>query len=220
MTMATLDAPLRAEREATCAKERDGLPPFPVLRLSVERYHQMARAGILDEDDRVELLEGWLVTKMTHYPPHDATISVILEALQRLLSANWKVRVQSSITTADSEPEPDLAVVRGPARRYFDRHPGPADIGLVIEVADSSLARDRRKAKTYARAGLSTYWLVNLIDEQVEVFTQPSGDGEAASYRDNRVLRRGGELALALDGVELGRLPIDDLLPPRDTVTE
>src|SRR4051812_8247313 len=94
------------------------IPRLPVRRFTVAEYHQMIDANILREDDKVELLHGWIVPKMTRKPIHDAVLGIIDDAIRALLPKQWKVRVQSAITTADSEPEPDLAVVRGPLNRY------------------------------------------------------------------------------------------------------
>src|SRR4051812_40189587 len=93
-------------------------PAGPLRRFTVDEYHRMIRTGILTEDDPVELLEGWIVLKMPHNPPHDATVDQSREVLQAALPAGWRVRVQSAITLSDSEPEPDLVVVPGPAARY------------------------------------------------------------------------------------------------------
>src|SRR5438128_3370052 len=98
-------------------------PPFPVRRFTVDEYHRMIQAGVLTENDRVELLEGWIVPKMPHNPPHDGTISLVLRRLCTSLPDDWIVRAQSAITLPDSETEPDLAVVRGPESRYLSRHP-------------------------------------------------------------------------------------------------
>src|SRR5438105_9817214 len=120
----------------------------------------MIHAGILTENDPLELIEGWLVAKMTHNPPHDGTVQRINKRLGRRLPAGWDLRIQSAVTTSDSEPEPDLVVVRGDETTYLHKHPGPADVGMLIEVADSTLSRDRQeKARLYARAGLPCYWI-------------------------------------------------------------
>src|SRR5438034_526801 len=137
-------------------------PPFPVRRFSVAEYEELTRLGILTEYDTVELLEGWIVPKTPKYPPHDGTIDLLNVLLMRLLPLGWYPRVQNSVVTDDSVPEPDVVVVRGSPGDYRDRHPTGADIGLVIEVAESSVSRDRRKAKIYARAGIPHYWIVNL----------------------------------------------------------
>src|SRR5262245_53367242 len=111
-----------------------GMSPYPVRKFSVEEYHRMIQAGILTEDDPVELLEGWVVPKMPHNPPHDGIVDLAREVIRGKLPAGWRVRVQSAITTPDSEPEPGLVVAPGPASRYFDHHPGPSEIALVVEV--------------------------------------------------------------------------------------
>src|SRR5262245_28451011 len=138
-------------------------------RFTVDEYHRLIRGGILTEDDNLELIEGYLVHKMSRSPPHNGTLRKVEKRLSRLLPAGWEVCIQSGITLADSEPEPDLAVVREDPAEYITRHPGPADIGLVIEVADSSLPSDRSdKARIYARAGIAVYWIVNVSDRQIE----------------------------------------------------
>src|SRR5262245_49846698 len=101
------------------------VPDEPVWRLTVEQYHEMLRAGILHDGCPVELLEGVLVAKMTKYPPHTPATQLLREALAHLLPDGWFVNDQEPITTLDSEPEPDVSVVRGRRRDFQDRHPGP-----------------------------------------------------------------------------------------------
>src|SRR5262249_47133779 len=96
------------------------MSPYPVWRFSVRGYHGMIQAGILTEDDQVELLEGWIVPKMPHKPPHDGTIQLANKRIGRRLPPGWDIRVQSAVTTSDSEPEPDLAVVRGDESTYLN----------------------------------------------------------------------------------------------------
>jgi Uma2 family endonuclease len=132
------------------------VPELPVRRLSVEQYHQMLRSGILHTEDRVELLEGWLVDKMTKHPPHRVATRLTRGVLEKLVPAGWYVDSQEPVTTIDSEPEPDVCVVRGAPRDYVDRHPGPRDVGMLVEVADESLLRDRGiKKRLYARAQIA-----------------------------------------------------------------
>jgi Uma2 family endonuclease len=190
------------------------LPPEPVRRLTVDEYHQMIRAGILKEDDPFELLEGWLVPKMTRNPPHDLALGLTEDEITRLLPAAWFRRGQSAVTTLDSEPEPDVAVVRGPRRRFGQRHPGPEDMALVIEVADSSLQRDRTtKWRLYARAGIPVYWIVNLPEARVEVYTDPTGPADAPAYRQRQDYGPGDSVPLVLDGQPIGQIPVQNLLP-------
>ncbi len=189
-------------------------PPDLIWRLSVAQYHEMIEAGILTADDPVELLGGCLVPKMPKNPRHTLANGLIREALVRLLPEGWFADSQEPITTEDSEPEPDVRVVRGERRGYHDRHPGPRDLGLVVEVADATLERDRTlKQQIYARAGIPTYWIVNLRDRRLEVYTEPSGPAAAPGYGRRRDLAAGEEVVLVLDGAEVGRLPVGDLLP-------
>jgi Uma2 family endonuclease len=191
------------------------VPPVTVRRFTVDEYHQMIRAGILGEDDNVELLEGWIVPKMPRNPTHDALIAwVHNRVMTPRLREGWYCRGQSAITTPDSEPEPDLALIRGSERDYLRRHPGPADMALAVEVADSSLGRDRSiKARTYAAAGVPLYWIINLVDDQIEVYTQPTGPDPDPVYRMRQDYKRNDQVPLVVEGIELGPIPGLDLLP-------
>jgi Uma2 family endonuclease len=157
-----------------------------VHRFSVDEYHHMIDAGILTKYHRVELLDGWIVDKMPQDPPHPFTLNRFNLWLGRVLpEPDWVVRVQSAVTLATSEPEPDLAVAWGPDTRYMARHPGPRDLLLLIEVSESSLIYDRdEKGPIYAAARIPQYWVVNLVDGCVECFSRPqSGRAPAVSQR-------------------------------------
>src|SRR5262249_11923835 len=101
-------------------------------RFTVDQYHRMIETGVLGEDERVELLEGWIVQKVTHNPPHDCAVSLIQNCFYPCLPRNWILRIQSAITLDESEPVPDVVVAKGPARRYLNAHPRPRDIGSLI----------------------------------------------------------------------------------------
>jgi Uma2 family endonuclease len=190
------------------------VPTEPIYRLSVAQYRAMAHAGILTEDDPVELLEGWLVRKMTKNPPHNVATGLVGDAIEARIPLGWHVAIQGSVTTADSEPEPDLAVIRGTRRDYLDRHPGPEDVALIAEVADTSLRRDRStKKRLYARAGYPIYWIVNLAERQIEVYTEPSGPRKKPDYRQRRDYRLADEIPVVLDGDEIARIPVREMLP-------
>jgi Uma2 family endonuclease len=183
-------------------------------RFTVPEYHRLIESGVLTKDDRLELLEGWLVRKSAENPPHDSAIQLAQEAIGPLLPPDWRIRVQSAITLSDSEPEPDLAVVRGNARSYAVVHPRAADIGLLIESSDTTLAGDRfDKGRIYARAGIVLYWIINLCDRQVETYAQPSGPGAAPAYADRAIYQIGASVPLILDGVTVAMVPVRDLLP-------
>lgn len=183
-------------------------------RFSVAEYHKLIEIGILTEDDNLELLDGYLVHKMSRNPPHDACLQLIQETLPRLLPTGWCLRMQSAITLSHSEPEPDAAVVRGNARTYAVHHPISADIGLVIEVADSTLDGDRNdKGRIYAEAGIDYYWIVNLVDRQVEVYTQPSGTTSTPAFGQRQDYRMGDDVPLLMNAANVGNIPVRDLLP-------
>jgi Uma2 family endonuclease len=196
-------------------KELPAMPPppdLPLYRFSVEQYHQMIQAGVLRSGERAELLEGWIVAKMTRNPPHDFALTR-LDRLLRRLSDDWVVRIQCALTIRQSEPEPDVAVVRGPDSRYSTRHPGPQDTALVIEVADTSLEEDREiKLRTYARSRIGLYWIVNLRTAQVEVYTDPRG-GRTPSYRRRQDYGASDSVPLVLGGQDFGSIPMRELLP-------
>jgi len=190
------------------------VPQDLIWRLSVEQYHAMIQAGILTDDDPVELLEGWLVFKMPKNPAHRATTRLVRTALDNVLPVGWYTDSQEPITLLDSEPEPDVVVVRGDTRQYLDRHPAPPDLALVIEVADTTLQRDRTsKKRAYARAGIPVYWIVNLGNEQMEVYTQPWGEAEQADYAQRQDYERLTIVPVVINDVEVGTLAVEALLP-------
>jgi len=193
---------------------RFAVPPEPVLPLTVEQYHAMIRSGALISGDPIELLEGWLVTKMIKNPPHRVAVRKCRMALEGLLPAQWSLDIQEPITTADSEPEPDISVTRGDTTTLLDRHPVPDEVGLLVEVAEASLDRDRGwKKRIYAAAAIPAYWIVNLVEHQVEVFTKPSGPGDRPEYETRQVFLPGDQVPVVLEGQEVGRIAVDDLLP-------
>src|SRR5260370_38690399 len=148
-----------------------------IARFSVARYQKMIETGILTPDDKVELLENYVVLKMPRNPLHEGTIDLLNAVTPiRIASLGCMLRIQQTVVLSDSQPEPDLAVLRGTPRTFLMRHPLATDVGLLIEVADSSLLRDQRdKTRIYARSGILCYWTVNLVDRRIEVYSQPSG---------------------------------------------
>jgi Uma2 family endonuclease len=181
---------------------------------SVARYQRMIETGILTGDDKVELLENYVVLKMPRNPRHDSSVQRMLRPLLGVLPTGWDIRIQLAVTLLDSQPEPDFAIVRGSAVNYEANHPGSADIGLLIEVAESSLLRDQRdKTRIYARAGIACYWIVNLLDRRIEVYTQPSGPTAVPAYGAFQTFQPGDNVPLVLDGTTVGHIPAADLLP-------
>ncbi len=185
-----------------------------IPRFSVTRYQRMIETGILTTTDKVELLENYVVLKMPRNPLDDGTVQIVTEALSRVIPKDWRLRVQLTVVLADSQPEPDFSIVRGDARAYLSRHPGPADVALIGEVAESSLLRDQRdKTRIYARGGIPYYWIVNLVDRRIEVYSQPSGPAAIPAYASFQLYQPGDAVPLVLDGNTVGTVPADELLP-------
>jgi Uma2 family endonuclease len=189
-------------------------PPEPILRISVEQYHKMIDSGVFADDEPAELLEGWLMPKMPKKPPHNLSTGLVCDALQGVLPSRWHIDCQGSVTTSDSEPEPDVSVVRGNRRDYPDGHPGPKDVGLLVEISDTTLARDRgMKKRIFARASIPAYWIVNLVDNQVEVHTDPTGPADQPDYRQKQIFKPGDSIPVILDGKEIGKVEVNAILP-------
>jgi Uma2 family endonuclease len=187
---------------------------LPVRLFSVDEYHRLIADGYFASDERFELLEGLIVQKMPRDPIHDAALMIAEELLRARLPEGWRVRVQSAITTADSEPEPDLAIVRGQPRDYLSRHPGPGDLAAVIEISNTTLHDDRTfKQRVYARAGIATYWIINLVDRHVEVYDDPSGDAAAPAYRRRSDFDAGAVVPLVIGNTQVRAVPVAELLP-------
>jgi Uma2 family endonuclease len=189
------------------------IPPLPVRRFSVEEYHRLIEAGILKSGDPYELLDGWIVPKMTIHPPHNSAVRRLARRLNRLLSDDWVIQVQGPITFPDNEPEPDVVIALGPETKYDNVNPGPKDVALVAEVADTSVAEDQgTRLRIYARARIPVYWIVNLIDRRVEVYSQPHG-GRKPAYRRRRDYGPDEKLPVVLGGRHIGEIAVREILP-------
>lgn len=188
-----------------------GLVPY---RLTVRQFEKMIGAGVFRDGDHVELLGGLLVDKMVKHPPHNVAVGS-LAALFRELLTGWFVNEEKPINLSTwSSPEPDIAVIRGRLREYGARNPTAAEIGIIVEVADSSYAKDRgAKWRIYATAKIPVYWIVNLPRRQIEVYSDPSGRGKSAEYRDVKIAGADDEIPLVIEGRELGRIKVRDVLP-------
>ena len=149
----------------------------------------MAETGVIRPDARVELLDGEIIDMMPIGPFHGGVTKRLNHYFARLAKGRWLVAVQDPVHLDEhSEPEPDLMLLKPAPGDYTDRHPGPADVFLLIEVADTSLAYDREdKLPAYGRAGISEVWIVNLEGQTVEVYREP----HIAGYNSKAVLRAG-----------------------------
>ncbi|MEZ6185832.1 MAG: Uma2 family endonuclease [Planctomycetota bacterium] len=182
----------------------DPLAPGGLRYVRREEFDRMVEVGLF-RDEKVELLRGLLVTMSPSGAPHMEVIDRLNELLVLSLTQRARVRVQGSFAaSAESQPEPDIAVV--PRADHSRQHPQSAH--LVVEVSDSSLARDRQiKAAIYASSGVPEYWIVNLVDDVIEVRTEPQGD----TYARVTPYRRGESICLtAFPDVTL---EVDAILP-------
>ncbi len=177
----------------------------------------MVRTGILTDGDPIELLEGWMVRKMTTNPAHNFVTQNLRDLIDALHLNGYAISTQGPIATSDSEPEPDLSIARGTRHTFAQRHPGLGEMVLVAEVADSSLNRDRTwKKRIYARAGIPVYWIINLVDDQIEVFVDATGPEKTpASYGEPQIYSRDSVIPVVIDAVKVGDLSVNDILPPK-----
>jgi Uma2 family endonuclease len=177
----------------------------------------MAAEGILSDEERVELLDGIIVDMNPILAPHAYSVERTRKLLERISPAGWIVRPQQPISMTGSEPQPDVAVVRDSDADFARRHPRAEEIGLLVEVADTTLRRDRGpKAIVYAVAGVPEYWILNLVDRQLEVFRNPQspGDSSPLRYAPPTVFSAGEKAPMQLAGQLVGEISVADLLPP------
>ena len=190
-----------------------GQPPLTLWRWSRNEYEGLMRLGVFTGHP-VELIAGQLVVAELQGSYHATAVGAVDDALRALLPSGFIVRAQMPVALDDeSEPEPDVAVVRGTRADYRETHPGPPV--LVVEVSDSSLDFDRRdKGILYARGGAPDYWIVNLIERVLEVYREPTPDQTAPHrwrYRSMKTFRATAVVApLELPSV---RLAVSTLLP-------
>ncbi|WP_341736013.1 Uma2 family endonuclease [Microcoleus sp. CAWBG640] len=161
-------------------------------RFSIAEYHCLGELGFFGPDERVELIRGELIKMAAKGRLHSFCNSLLVEELIILLTRRARVRVQDPIilSTTDSEPEPDVVIARNRSDNYLASHPEPADILLVIEVSDSSLKYDQiTKLSLYAEAGISNYWIFNLVDNQLEMYSEPYQKRQGAfNYRSQNIV--------------------------------
>jgi Uma2 family endonuclease len=160
-------------------------------RFNVKEYYRMAETGVLQPDARVELLNGEIIDRSPIGPFHGGVTNYLIEIFTAASKSRWMTSVQNPVRLDDhSEPQPDLVLLKPSPDFYRRQHPQPADVYLLIEVADSSLTTDREaKLPVYGRAGIAEVWIVNLIDQTVEVYREPHFTG----YGSKTILRAGGQ---------------------------
>lgn len=185
--------------------------PFPIRRLSVTEYHKMGESGIFGEDEHIELIDGVIREMSPKGTKHTSSVSNLTNLLPQLLAGKALIRVQDPIVLYDdTEPEPDVVVVKLRDDAYVEAHPRPNDVLLLIEVADTSLEYDKMvKLPRYATAGIPEVWIVNLVENIIEVYREPFVAFGMGRYRIRMEFVEGetitpqafGDLKIAVDDV-------------------
>lgn len=192
-------------------------PPSPLgpadpspYRMTVDEFERIAE-GL---DKPVELVDGFLVERTDMDPPHVLMTERLRRRLDRLVPEGWFARDEKPLRIPDfNERFPDVAVVRGEPEVYGIRHPRPEDIAILIEVSVSTIRRDRGEKQTlYAATGIPVYWIVNLKNRQIEVYTGPGPDG----YASRNDFVEDHDVPVMIDGIEVGRIAVVDILPRID----
>lgn len=185
-------------------------------RITVDEFHRMCEAGVFGPEPKVELIEGVIIDKMGKNPPHELAAELVLDLFFLHARPGDLISAKSTLAIEErnSAPEPDLMLLRGNRRDYTGRRRTPADAALVVEVSHSSYPIDRHiKWRAYADAGVPVYWLLDLNRRTLEVHSEPAGAGPEATYRSTRVYLESEEAPLTLDGREVARFAVKDILP-------
>jgi Uma2 family endonuclease len=176
-----------------------------LFEFSVDAYERLVDLGVLTKNDHVELIEGVIIQMSPIGYGHNFALSVLIKALVLMLKDDWCVRAQSTLQLDKTEPEPDLAILRGVPEKYSARHPNEHDVGLLIEISDSSLTKDRKvKGVIYAQYGLPEYWIVNLIEEHVEIYKR--NPNQKNQYLPPVLVGKDQVLTVELDGKVYGQI--------------
>ena len=184
--------------------------------MSLDRYHQLIDDGAFTPNDHVELIHGMVLEKMSKNPPHVISLILLMRFLNQLIGfdASWFTSSENPVTLSDSEPEADCMLVRGDVLSYQASHPSASDVGIVIEVSDSTLGFDRTvKQHLYAENQIPEYWIVNIPDRKIEVYSRPLETGKRRDYRQHMIYVAGDSVPVVLDGEEFGRINVSDILP-------
>jgi len=192
-----------------------GIGQLDIRRLGLKEYHRLIEIGFFAEDERVELIEGVLHRMSPKGPRHAECLEQLDDRLSEALGGRARVRTQDPITipSSSSEPEPDLIVFQPWEGGYPARHPLPEEVLLVVEVADSSLREDRGvKLRVYAAAGIEEYWVINLVDDQVEVYRQPATLPDGTGIYNQRTVHGAGDTIAPLHFPDC-KIDVAPLLP-------
>jgi Uma2 family endonuclease len=183
-------------------------------RLTVRQFVKMIQANIFPEGHRVELLGGILSTMIT-YDPHEFVVTHLAELLRPRLPGGWTLREEKSVQLGRGwRPYPDISVLKSPSRAFAHRSPRPQDIALLVEVSDTTYRKDSGiKLRRYAHVRVPHYWIVNLERRQVEDYRDPHGRHGKAYYRFVEILAEDVDISVLIDGHDLGRIAVKEILP-------
>jgi Uma2 family endonuclease len=190
-------------------------PPYrtpPLHRITVDEYERIIASGALEDPSRVELIDGYMVDKMGKNADHRYTTKEVLKALDSRLPPGWTSQKEEPVRIPEfDEPEPDVAIIRGSDADYRGRIPTADDVAMLVEVSETTLRQDRGKKRTaYAKARIPVYWIVNLVNRQVEVYTRPTKEGR---YRLRKDYKPGQQVPVVIAGQQLPPIPVDTILP-------
>jgi Uma2 family endonuclease len=193
--------------------QRQVVPEPRLYQWTREEYYKMGEFGFFD-DARVELIEGEVIEMSPINSAHATSVTLAGEVLREIFHTGWVIREEKPLSFGiNSDPEPDIAIVKGKTRDFEDAHPSTA--ALVIEVSDSSLTYDRsRKSSLYAKAGITDYWIVNLQDRQIEIHRRPIIDANAKygfSYGDKMTFKEDDSVTPLAE--PSATIAVADLLP-------
>jgi Uma2 family endonuclease len=191
-----------------------GEPVIGTRKWTRLEYDRLVETEMFRPEDRIELVGGQMIVKEPQDSPHATAIQLVARALRGAFGAGWDVRAQLPVALdEESEPEPDVSVVAGDPRDYRDAHPERPV--LIVEVSLARVAFDREhKGSLYARAGITDYWIVNLLDRRIEVYREPTRDGAAPfGWRYGRAVALGPDECVSPLAAPGAKVAVAGLLP-------
>ncbi len=184
------------------------LAPLTPRRITVDEYERIIASGSLNEPKRVELIDGYMVTKMAKSAEHGFSIKEVLKALERSLPPGWTWRQEQPVRIPGyDEPEPDITIVRGADADYRHRIPDATEVGLLVQVSATNVSPDRQQGDLHGRSGIPVYWIVNPVNRQVEVYTDPG----PAGYASRKDFPSGQRVPVVIDGRQTSQIAVDDI---------